>query len=198
MINRINQAKECPDHLKDLKAQKKTAKDFLQIDDVLLADYFMQQQDNKVFYEQTSVIKLIDKQFKETRVLYLRLLTAFFGLYFIPLCLGLFTTEPIFKIILFIVGSLTQLFYFRLEICEIQQKGLSQFREYIVGWNVNDFSMPFIYMLHIFLYYFYEQMVPEKIGLNLVYNIVSIVCLGQSVIKIMQYVRVIDNFGFLV
>jgi hypothetical protein len=61
LINRTNTDGKVPNHLKDLKAQGKTAAEFKQIDDVLLADYFMQQQGNKAFYEQSSVIKLIDK-----------------------------------------------------------------------------------------------------------------------------------------
>ena len=82
------------------------AKEFNKIDDVLLADYFMQQQGNKLFYEQTSVIKLIDKQFKETRVLYMRLLYAFLLFYFIPLCIGLFVIESYIKIPLFVICTI--------------------------------------------------------------------------------------------
>jgi len=67
-----------------------------------------------------------------------------------------------------------------------------------MGWNVNDFSMPFIFILHIILFYYCEQYIEENVSRNILYNIVSIICMAQAVIKIMQYVRVIDNFGFLV
>jgi hypothetical protein len=67
-----------------------------------------------------------------------------------------------------------------------------------MGWNVNDFSMPFIFILHIILFYYCEQYIQENVSKNILYNIVSIICMAQAVVKIMQYVRVIDNFGFLV
>jgi hypothetical protein len=40
--NRVTEKGEHPLHLMDLKGQKKKASEFLEIDDVILADYFMQ------------------------------------------------------------------------------------------------------------------------------------------------------------
>jgi len=58
--------------------------------------------------------------------------------------------------------------------------------------------MPFVYVLHIILYFATKQYEEQNAGKSIIYNIVSITCMAQAVIKIMQYVRVIDNFGFLV
>jgi spore maturation protein SpmA len=58
--------------------------------------------------------------------------------------------------------------------------------------------MPFVYLLHIILYFAFGQYQEKNVGKAIIYNLVSIVCMALAVIKIMQYVRVIDNFGFLV
>ena len=58
--------------------------------------------------------------------------------------------------------------------------------------------MPFIYAYHIFLYYERDNFIVETKGKDLLYNCVTIICILSSILKSFQYVRVIDNFGFLV
>jgi hypothetical protein len=58
--------------------------------------------------------------------------------------------------------------------------------------------MPFIYAYHIYLYYERNNYDVDTKGFDLLYNLITIVCILQSILKSLQYVRVIDNFGFLV
>jgi hypothetical protein len=58
--------------------------------------------------------------------------------------------------------------------------------------------MPLIYAAHIFFYFYWEQHDPEREFKAITYNIITIVALLQAVLKTLQYVRVIDSFGFLV
>lgn len=75
---------------------------------------------------------------------------------------------------------------------------MDEFKTYFSGWNLNDFTMPFIYAYHIFLYYERDNFIVETKGKDLLYNFVTIICILSSILKSFQYVRVIDNFGFLV
>jgi hypothetical protein len=87
-----------------------------------------------------------------------------------------------------------------LELAEVYQIGMSfsGLKEYFVGWNTNDFTLPFMYTLHVFFYYYWHQGDPERRNLVITYNLITIAVLVQGIFKCLQYVRVIDSFGFLV
>jgi hypothetical protein len=101
-----------------------------------------------------------------------------------PFIYGLFVDGgqyPELKIILFIVTDVTQLIFLMLEIVEIYQK--ESFKDYFVGWNVNDFTLPFMYQLHIFFYYHWHQYEEHRKYKALTFNYITIAVLFQSVFK---------------
>ena len=127
-----------------------------------------------------------------------------FTLFFLfPFIYGLFVDgveNPNLRMLLFIIGSITQFLYFILEIIEIYQIGtdFAAMKEYFVGWNTNDFTLPLMYTAHVFLYYYWHQYEEERKYKAISYNLITISVLVQAIFKCLQYVRVIDSFGFLV
>jgi len=111
------------------------------------------------------------------------------------LVLGLFTDNPTVKIVFFTIGMITQMFFWALEYSEDKKLG---YKEYFKEGNWNDFTMPLIFGIHIFLYYHWKLYEPELQYKSLVYNGITIFTLFQAVVKTLLYVRVIDSFGFLV
>lgn len=88
------------------------------------------------------------------------------------------------------------MFFWALEYSEFKKLG---YREYFKdNQNKNDFTMPLIFGIHIFLYYHWKLYEPELQYKSLVYNGITIITLLQAVVKTLLYVRVIDSFGFLV
>jgi hypothetical protein len=55
-----------------------------------------------------------------------------------------------------------------------------------------------MFTAHVFFYYYYEQYKEERKYFSLLFNMITIVAFIQSVFKCLQYIRVIDSFGFLV
>jgi hypothetical protein len=67
-------------------------------------------------------------------------------LFLIPFIYGLFVDggqNPELKKTLFVVTDLSQIVYFMLELVEIYE--IRSFKEYFVGWNINDFTLPLMY-----------------------------------------------------
>ena len=184
---------EC-EHLQTLITRQEVPSNLKAMDDILFSEYLAMQKDNKPFYEQSSVSKLIDRQFQGTKDLYFKLMYFLIAGYIVPLIGGLFVTEPTIKIVLFSLGAITQIFFFGLEVSELIQAESG----YLTGWNLNDFSMPFIYGSHVGLFYIWNLDLEENQHRSLFYNIITIVTLLQAVLKTLQYVRIIDSFGFLV
>lgn len=102
--------------------QKQHASEFTHISDITLAKYLQKQSEfgNKQFFEQTSITKLIDRQFQKTKHLYLSMLAFFFFGYMMPLCVGLFIDDTNIRAGTFIVGGFTQFVFWVLEIAEIR------------------------------------------------------------------------------
>lgn len=67
-----------------------------------------------------------------------------------------------------------------------------------MGWNSNDFTLPFMYALHVFYFYYWHQYEEDRKYKAITYNLITILVLIQAIFKCLQYVRVIDSFGFLV
>jgi hypothetical protein len=96
----------------------------------------------------------------------------------LPLCIGLFIDNQFLRALTFIVGSITQAAFWILEIAEISEMGWDEFGEYFTGWNLIDFTLPFIYAFHIFLYYENpNNFEDETKGFDLAYNLVTILCI---------------------
>jgi hypothetical protein len=90
----------------------------------------------------------------------------------------------------------------KLSFAEIKSKVYENFKEfkvlYFIGWNINDFLLPFMFALHVFFYYYWHQYEEDRKYKALTFNYITIALLFQGVFKCLQYVRVIDSFGFLV
>jgi len=82
-------------------------------------------------------------------------------------------------IFLFSIAGFTQFIYFLLELAEVYQIGMSfsGLKEYFVGWNTNDFTLPFMYTLHVFFYYYWHQGEPERRSKAITYNLITIAVL---------------------
>lgn len=87
--------------------------------------------------------------------------------------------NPTLKKILFAIGGFTQLIYFLLELIELYKigKNWSAFKEYLVGWNMNDFTMPFMYTLHVFYFYYWHQYEEDRKYKAITYNLITILVL---------------------
>jgi hypothetical protein len=92
------------------------------------------------------------------------------------------------------------LLYFLLELAEVYQIGMNYkgFKQYFIGWSINDFTLPFMFTLHVFYYYYWHQGEPDRKYKAIIYNLITIAVLVQGIFKCLQYVRVIDSFGYLV
>jgi hypothetical protein len=121
----------------------------------LLAKQF----ENKEFYEQSSVAKLIDMQFDASVKVYgcLMLILMFNLMCFL---IGLYVEDVVPRTVLLFLCSIPQALFLYLESLEI--KSSPSFWEYLEG-NKSNFFMPIFFMGHVFLFYWVTYMEDDRI-----------------------------------
>jgi hypothetical protein len=107
------------------------------------------------------------------------MLAVFITFFFFPFSYGIFidgSENPQTKITLFAIGGVTQFIYFFLELVEVYQigKNYKALKVYFIGWNVNDFMIPFCYMAHVFSYYYSHQYDLERKHKSITHNMITI------------------------
>jgi hypothetical protein len=90
MMNRKDKdGKAPPKHLASYFEKGVEAAEFNFMDDYILSNYISCQASNKTFFEQSSICKLIDRQFQATRWIYMGLLVFFTIGFIYPFSFGM-------------------------------------------------------------------------------------------------------------
>lgn len=113
--------------------------------------------------------------------------------FYLPFLISIFTEDPRVSRPFLVVGFLVQLAFFVIEITQIMHQKMAYFSSF---WNIFDFMQFFLYTK--FMMDFFEMLDTEfeYIGFNLKIMQLSIIICGF--IKILYFIRIFEQFGFLV
>lgn len=139
------------------------------------------------FYDQDTVQKIIDYQWKYTRTFIKWLFYLYIFFFIIPFYATMFTEEKIHAKLLHIC-QVPQVILFAIEMVQMRSQGL----DYLAGWNLTDF-MQFVvfqtlFVLKLMNYGDHEGIMPE----------LQLLLIILSFFKMFFFIRIYKDMGFLV
>ena len=100
----------------------------------------------------------------------------------------------ILRWILYLICSLTQIYFIRCEIPEIAQSFINYFKELF---NLFDFSLPIFFFGHMILRMKYGK-IQDFGWMQLADNIIEILIIMGSTLKLLQYIRYKEEYSYFV
>ena len=131
-------------YLKDIKVKPE---EFDEINDLFLANLFSYNENNLDFFKQTTIQKIINRQFEYTAKFIKTLLIIYSIGFVIPqilniyLCAGvqemyISNEQIVLQMVLYVMRGVTQIFFLTLEYAELQDSGFYAYFQN--GWNYMD------------------------------------------------------------
>lgn len=203
-------------HTEYLALLDEKPEDFDQIEDLFLADLLFKQESNRKFFNNTSVQKLIDRQYKYTRRLMRNLLLLYIFGFMAPFIYNVFESNstysvtqadqdleasnggkmPIGRLIRFCIACSVQVLFLSLEYAELSYNGVQEY--FSDPFNYVDSSQLIIYVAQVWIQVARGNEMYEHDSFRLWGNFLTITCLFMCTIKLMQFLRYNENFGFLI
>jgi hypothetical protein len=161
----------------------------IKFDNRYYADWMLKcGEQNQEFYLQESVQKLIDYQWTTTRVIMTNLFLMYILLFLLPLTVTLFTEdESIHKAMLKITIPPALILLF-IELIQMANQGFS----YFYGWNLVDFSLLLVFS--VLQYYGMMNQDHSKVYMPEMKMLLILL----SFLKLLFFVRIFEEYGFLV
>jgi len=150
---------------------------------------------NTSIFNQTSVMRIIDYQWTETRIAMEIKFYAFLCLYYFPflVVMKLNGESPTLEGVIMSVSLITNLFFFYIECVQMMQSGIVEyFKEGF--WNFVSFTQ-FLGFLTLFIIRFYEGFLPVEGVAVLNLRVYLSTC---GFMQILFFIRIYEDYGFLV
>ena len=161
------------------------------LDDMRIAEMMLQPESRSEFYELEAPQKIIDFQFIKASKFF-RLLFLFYVTTFImPNIIAYFADVPLVTRICNLVSLFSLMCFLVIEICQLRQLGAEEY--FFDFWNFVDFTQSLVFMIQVYLN-FQNDAEPHYVG-RMALNLIS---LFQAFSKGLSFVRLSDEFGFLV
>ena len=145
---------------------------------------------NNEFYECESAQKIIDFQFIKAKRFFSGLLILYIFGYIGPQLVSVIVADDFVTQICGCVSLFTLLLFFGLELCQLKMLGPEEY--FFDFWNLVDFTQGFVFAISTVLTFYTQE---DRYVLEMTLNLIS---LFQAFAKGLSFVRLSDDFGFLV
>lgn len=145
---------------------------------------------NSEFYECESAQKIIDFQFIKAKRFFLGLLTLYIFFYMLPQFISKMVDDELVTKICGITSLSTLMIFLCLEFCQLKMLGCQDY--FFDFWNLVDFTQAFVFAASTILSFYPNE---DRYVLEMTLNLIS---LFQAFAKGLSFVRLSDDFGFLV
>ena len=145
---------------------------------------------NNEFYECESAQKIIDFQFIKAKRFFSGLLILYIFGYIGPQLVSVIVADDFVSQICGCVSLSTLLLFFGLELCQLKMLGPEEY--FFDFWNLVDFTQGFVFAISTVLTFYTQE---DRYVLEMTLNLIS---LFQAFAKGLSFVRLSDDFGFLV
>ena len=145
---------------------------------------------NNEFYECESAQKIIDFQFIKAKRFFSGLLILYIFGYIGPQFVSVIVADDFVTQICGCVSLFTLLLFFGLELCQLKMLGPEEY--FFDFWNLVDFTQGFVFAISTVLTFYTQE---DRYVLEMTLNLIS---LFQAFAKGLSFVRLSDDFGFLV
>lgn len=160
-------------------------------DDFDIANLISSQEHNMDFYLQYSIQRMIDYQFQKTKHFMQKLWIMYLMFCYVPFILSIMIDSDLVDSIFLTMALIIQILFFLNECINIKQEPLEYFRDV---WNQTDLAEFIVYLIF-YCIKFNESFSQVK---DFTEILLSLFILILGFFKVLFYLRIYDDFGFLV
>lgn len=164
-------------------------------DDYTLSEMVNNMTTNTNIFNQTSVKRIIDHQFRETKVAMQIKFAIFMLLYYIPFIVVCFTPQQQVEALIMTLSFGSQLYFYFIEVVQMKQKGIIEYAKEGF-WNFVETSQFFVFMALYILRAVDTFSDSNRDGVDVI--VLQLYLMVVGFVKILFFIRIYEEYGFLV